>query len=107
MSLQTDLQGDFDTMLADLGITTTIGSDSVSAVRSTLDKDVAYSEMLNKVVEYKFTLWYALDDLTAAGHSTIGVHDQIVVGSTTYLVAKRSDDPVFALVALDMVEQYG
>jgi len=107
MSLATDLQADFDSILADFGVATTVATKTISAVKNSIDKDIIYTEMSNKSVEYKFTLWYDTADFTAASISTPEVHDEIVVGGITYLVAKRTLDPLDQIVALDMVEQYG
>lgn len=109
MGLKADLQADFDTMVSDFGISTTMSGTTatISAIRNSLDKDVIYSEMNNKSVEYRFTLWYDVTDITGAGASVPDVHDEITISGTIYLVAKRTYDPLEALVALDMVEQYG
>jgi len=107
MSLLTDMQSDFDTMLDDFGVATTIGGKSVRAIRNSVDRDIIYTELANKSVEYKFTLWFSQADLTAASVSAPQIHDEVIVSGITYLVAKRTDDPLLALVALDMVEQYG
>ena len=107
MSILTDMQDDFaNGPLADFGVSTTIATKTISAVRNSIDRDIIYTELANKSVEYKFTLWYNQSDLTAAS-VTPAIHDEIVIDSITYLVAKRTDDPLKALVALDMVEQYG
>ena len=105
--MKDDMQADFATMLDDFAIATTVGGKSVNAIRNSKDLDIVYTELANKSVEYKFTLWYDRSDLTAAGASVPAVHDEIVISGTTYLVARRTDDPLEALVALDMVEQYG
>ena len=103
----TDMQSDFaNGPLADFGVSTTIGGETVSAVRNSIDRDIIYTELANKSVEYKMTLWYNQADLTAAS-VTPAIHDEVVIDAVTYLVAKRTDDPLKALVALDMVEQYG
>lgn len=109
MGLKADLQSDFDTMLSDFAISTTISgtTSTVSALRNSMDKDIIYTELANKSVEYKFTLWYDVSDITGAGASVPDVHDEITIDGTVYLVAKRTYDPLEALVALDMVEQYG
>lgn len=107
MGIKEDLQADFATILSDFSVTTTVGGQSVSAVRNSLDKDVVYTEMNNKSVEYKFTLWYDVSDLTAASVSAPEVHDEIVVEAVTYLVANTTYDPLQAIIACDMVEQYG
>jgi hypothetical protein len=107
MSLLLDMQSDFEQILDDFRTTTTIGGKSVDAVRNSIDRDIIYTELANKSVEYKFTLWYNQADLTAAGVADPAIHDEVIIASITYLVAKRTDDPLLALVALDMVEQYG
>ena len=109
MAFKTNLQSDFDTILGDFGISTTIPGTTaaVTAVRNTLDKEVTYSEMSNQSVEYKFTLWYDVSDITAAGATVPEVHDEITVDGTVYFIGRRSYDPVEAIVSFDMVEQYG
>lgn len=107
MSLLLDMQSDFEQILDDFRTTTTIGGKSVDAVRNSIDRDIIYTELANKSVEYKFTLWYNQADLTAASVADPAIHDEITIASVVYLVAKRTDDPLLALVALDMVEQYG
>lgn len=110
MGLKEDLQSDFNTILDDFGVSTTIPSvtgATVSAVRNSLDKEIAYMENANKSVEYKFTLWYDVSDITAAGGTVPEVNDEIVVDGLTHLVVKRTYDPLQAIVALDMAEQYG
>jgi len=109
MGLKEDLQSDFDVMVSDFGVSTTIPSTTgaVNAVRNSLDKEIAYLEDANKSVEYKFTLWYDVSDITGAGGTVPEVNDEIVVDSLTYLVVKRTYDPLEALVALDMAERYG
>ena len=107
MSLATDLQSDFASIQDDFGVSTTVATKTISAVKNSVDKDIIYTEMSGKSVEYKFTLWYDTADFTAASISTPDVHDEIIVGGITYLVAKRTLDPLDTIAAFDMVEQYG
>ena len=107
MSLATDLQADFAAILDDFGVSTTVATKTISAVKNSVDKDIIYTELANKSVEYKFTLWYDTADFTAQSISTPDVHDEIIVGGITYLVAKRTLDPLDTIAAFDMVEQYG
>jgi hypothetical protein len=109
MTLATDLALDFDTMLDDFGVSTTHAgtTSTINAVKNSMDKDIAYSEIKNKVVEYKFTLWFTAADFATAGISVPDVHDEITTGGTTYLIGARTYDPLDVLVSFDMVEQYG
>jgi len=109
MGLKEDIQSDFDTMLADLAVNTTIPgtTSTVTAIRNSMDKDIAYSELSQKSVEYKFTLWYDVSDITATGASVPDVNNEITVEGVVYKVGTRNYDPLEALVAFDMVEQYG
>ena len=108
MSFATDLSSDFtDVILDDFGIDTTVGGQTVKAVRNNKNLEIEYMEIGNKSVEYKFSLWYNTDDLTAAGVSTPAIHDEIIVDGITLLVASTSFDPLSQIVSCDMVEQYG
>jgi len=109
MGLKEDLQSDFDVMLDDFGISTQIPGTTatVTALRNTRDLDITYSEETNKSVEYKFTLWYDVSDITAAGTTVPVIHDEILIDGINYLVARVSEQPLNALVSFDMVERYG
>lgn len=107
--MKTDLQSDFDIMKDDFGVSVILSGTTVTltGVRNSLDKEIVYSDTVNKSVEYKFTLWLDVADITDAGLSVPEPHTEVSVDSKTLLIAQRTYDPLEALVALDMVEQYG